>query len=89
MTPEHLLDTTLDRLDADIDEVVATLRAAESIEASSGGTLIASVGVDSPRARDFRERLEGVGRALTRYELIWQMRNSDLVETLDDEGEES
>jgi hypothetical protein len=89
MTPEHLLDTTLDALEADLDALVATLRAAESIEGASGGSLIATVGLDSPRARDFREKLEDVDRALTRYELIWQMRNGDLAETADDESEES
>jgi hypothetical protein len=86
-TPEYLLDVALDELDARVDAVVVQLRAAESVLGEDGTTLIKSAGVDTPRVRTIRTKLARVNRKLSKYELIWQMANSDLADEFDSDDD--
>lgn len=87
VTPEHGLDAAINTLDRDVDAVVARMKEIEGIPAAGGGSYVATAGIDSPRAQDLVAKLDGIIRKVTRYELIWEAANPDLVESDADEAE--
>jgi hypothetical protein len=51
--------------------------------------LVKRAGIDEPRARSLRAKLEAASEKLTMYEVIWKMANADLADLIDGDDDES